>query len=1845
MLRTGLQTLRQAIGALVHVRAESSATPTREEVGSSIKVEQKVQEVILKSIHTGLIAGSFGEMLKTFIKAELASGFSRLNAAGANELAKLKSDFAFGFTQSSTYVKADRSTATELGELMGGMLPGLAEFGGAGIVRHAISELKASGGEHGWLELGLGAVALVPGAMAATSLGKQAVVALRGGESLLREGATVDHLVSGEANIASRESTQIANELPKNGLFARVMSKNRASLFLNAGGEFGGKIDPELAKSITFKNGEAFVASYDEVAELKTPHDMAQRLTLTRDKAGQVLRTDADTVVVFQSKKQIPAATPVNPRLRGYGNTGSGRTAGNAREWVIENDTRVGLEAKGLKIQSVYTVDEFGRKFTWHSVVRDEKTFWEPSKVPSPINKLNLSNKMRSTDSSISDQKTILVKDSHQSNVKTSIVAQPVDSFGPTNGLDQVDNPILRSTEKSLLKTPSGAIPTPSSSRALIKNAALVGVAGALGASSVANASAMPIDAVKTEQPSKLQSLTPSQKLTSQQPVGLQEKANNLSVFAAKTEATVETKARGKVDLKNEADVNVATKLDAQQKTTFVAAVKSVATSIRTWFSKLFQAVANWFTPSKKIATPSIEDQQLQKPLSPAFPGLQHVGIGLYQVEPEKSFTHAGTKWEAGSVLQLRDDGDMQVVYGISREDHFNGLRRADDQLMPIITVRNDNGETSRFVAFEQMTPGVQFKVSHPTVLNAALTVYAGRFSIDEDGMPAMQVGSLYKYNGATFAVARSELGEVLNLSVNSLDLTSQTFTASVASMKIADTGKASTMLISQAKGQLQGHFGAQGISLSGEVKAVFKTAAMSGAGTVKVNDAGQLEVSGQLRGTRVADQEIPMLSSLVSNTGNAGSSSGTVTEPRNNFVTLTRQSGHVYASGEHVLAKGQLSTFGLGTTFKLKGFALKLGGTEFSQANASMPFAISKAGLWLPSGAETRQSTSDGGLKVIKWAYSKQTREVEIPEKAKTQAQNWNPKAGDFPTIALATIVTDGHKHVVSAVSPTGLSLQFVKDTVDPDKVHTVSADLQDMTIRLSEGEYQTLASENHIDNFTAQTYVASQMVGVDVLHTLVGLGKTQLMGFESILPASGGAHETLNSYVKRLDAYEGNLERQKAELSTASMGAGLGTALALGGVGFVGNLIETPNLLFGLSSNDTYANNSFKVKAQIKMKEMGMGVVNVAAIVSMFSGVPTFAAAAEMLNTGKIGLAVTGTMVGMAVPQAIDVAASDDTADRKLANYLFISVPLALQGGAKMNIEMKRAALVEDVRTILTERKLSADGIDVRVGADNKLALHFSSEAQLPKMHTLDRVILKLVEDGHTFKVTAEGVAAEKMALSPRYSKRMGEEFFSELKQAQKDASVNTEHQLAENQRALTRGKKLENKISAQVENLESKIDLLNRRLSNGEYLAEVQENLDARNAKGTSTQRDIGIPQSNSGANESIEQTGRRIQSDGSADHARASNLEGTREITRRISQFRSEAARLQSEKFSIVDSNRKYEQTIEGNKVRLEQIDQNLLFLENQIRRATPLKNGVEFSPKLDAKVDVTTFIQGLLKDGFDRGFTYAPVTSREGLATLVKNNPDKTYFVRVMNLSSYEKYGTYGPAKPFMETFLASDVVTKSGTRLFDLHLKDTLETTGYPNLVIDKALSGDKNYVVKVFEADPNKISALKGTWENVAAIAQTDRHLGFEFKKAGFSRTMNDLFAEVQSAPMPDLSYEGKQFRQFLNEHYNLNELYDGKTAVTVSETGQAGLPEYLLVPTDSLGKIKQWGESEFRPLGGVIKYADPATANHSVTPSMLTPVALPSRSYLDRLSLFGMGLGLLATQGAGSSSNQDNR
>ncbi|MBI4395851.1 MAG: hypothetical protein HY548_02065, partial [Elusimicrobia bacterium] len=108
---------------------------------------------------------------------------------------------------------------------------------------------------------------------------------------------------------------------------------------------------------------------------------------------------------------------------------------------------------------------------------------------------------------------------------------------------------------------------------------------------------------------------------------------------------------------------------------------------------------------------------------------------GIYRVENGKTFKDdSGKIWEGGSQFVLTERG-LQVAMGVTFEANYQGLRKADGGLVPVIyQLGKDNRLSVVGVDFERMETGTHLVVNGLTVLGAEFSVKSGGFTIGEKG-------------------------------------------------------------------------------------------------------------------------------------------------------------------------------------------------------------------------------------------------------------------------------------------------------------------------------------------------------------------------------------------------------------------------------------------------------------------------------------------------------------------------------------------------------------------------------------------------------------------------------------------------------------------------------------------------------------------------------------------------------------------------------------------------------------------------------------------------------------------------------------------------------------------------------------------------------------------------------------------------------------------------------------------------------------------------------------------------------------------------------------------------------
>jgi hypothetical protein len=138
----------------------------------------------------------------------------------------------------------------------------------------------------------------------------------------------------------------VANPLPSDGYFSRVMPRKYAEAFARGEGSLGGGY-------------EVFVGAGEDLFSVSTRSQAQQRLSLFRDFEGSVPNTAGDAIVQFKLNDLSGLATPIERGVvspygpvqpRGYGFKQGGTTAGNAREWVIQNGTAEEIGAHSFRV-------------------------------------------------------------------------------------------------------------------------------------------------------------------------------------------------------------------------------------------------------------------------------------------------------------------------------------------------------------------------------------------------------------------------------------------------------------------------------------------------------------------------------------------------------------------------------------------------------------------------------------------------------------------------------------------------------------------------------------------------------------------------------------------------------------------------------------------------------------------------------------------------------------------------------------------------------------------------------------------------------------------------------------------------------------------------------------------------------------------------------------------------------------------------------------------------------------------------------------------------------------------------------------------------------------------------------------------------------------------------------------------------------------------------------------------------------------------------------------------------------------------------------------------------------
>ena len=380
-LTAGLLELKAAVREMAF--SKLSGRPM-EKLNNILQSEGKAFKTLFNLKRDGIIPPSLFGVMAPQLKAGLEKSSERIQLAQSGEIEGQKERFALGASQINTFKKGYQpSTEEELGQLLTGAIPGTAQLAGVGDMSVGIQELWQTKGSDwkAWVKVGGGALAILPLVGSVGRIGKAGATAIREGAFALREGSVavediartatkaegalaqvaereavqgknlVSQVSKQEGKIASgaRVTSEIANELPKNGLFARVMPKTYARDFLSGESSLG-------------KSGErVFVTALDDLRGFEdSPRLIAARLSLFGKEGNAVrLRTDADTVVIFRLKETKGIASPIGDGPAWF--KGHGITRGGAREWTLEQN----ISKDDIDILEIYTLYKNGGKDVW----------------------------------------------------------------------------------------------------------------------------------------------------------------------------------------------------------------------------------------------------------------------------------------------------------------------------------------------------------------------------------------------------------------------------------------------------------------------------------------------------------------------------------------------------------------------------------------------------------------------------------------------------------------------------------------------------------------------------------------------------------------------------------------------------------------------------------------------------------------------------------------------------------------------------------------------------------------------------------------------------------------------------------------------------------------------------------------------------------------------------------------------------------------------------------------------------------------------------------------------------------------------------------------------------------------------------------------------------------------------------------------------------------------------------------------------------------------------------------------------------------------------------------------
>ena len=207
-----------------------------------------------------------------------------------------------------------------------------------GPVGTAIGQTTAEFMENRTIENGARMVGAYSGGALLAAGGAEVASAMRGASTT--EAATLT-TETRSARVSMEKSGAITNPFPENGIFSRVMPRKYAEAFSRGEGTLGA-------------GNEIFIGAADDIAGISTVSEMQTRLSLFTDYEGTVPNISGDAVVQFKLRniEGVGIRSPIETTpSRGYGFKHGGTTAGNAREWNINNGTASELGAYDLSIK------------------------------------------------------------------------------------------------------------------------------------------------------------------------------------------------------------------------------------------------------------------------------------------------------------------------------------------------------------------------------------------------------------------------------------------------------------------------------------------------------------------------------------------------------------------------------------------------------------------------------------------------------------------------------------------------------------------------------------------------------------------------------------------------------------------------------------------------------------------------------------------------------------------------------------------------------------------------------------------------------------------------------------------------------------------------------------------------------------------------------------------------------------------------------------------------------------------------------------------------------------------------------------------------------------------------------------------------------------------------------------------------------------------------------------------------------------------------------------------------------------------------------------------------------